>query len=186
MSHSSGQSPAGTSFEIFFKEDLTRLTGFLINKGASRADADDVAQEAMIAAYRHWAKASGYPHAYVRTAAERILRRKWAKDGRLRPTESRELQALVEQQRPATDLFDPETRYIFDMVRSLPDAQRQVMAWTIDGFGPKDIAKATGRTVENVRVNLHHARRAMQRMLDDYDNPKGGSGGPPPRHPDAR
>jgi RNA polymerase sigma-70 factor (ECF subfamily) len=83
------------------------------------------------------------------------------------------------------DAYDPETRHIFDMVRSLPEAQRQVMAWTIDGFEPREIATATGQPVGNVRVNLHHARRAMERMLEAYDNSKGGSDGPP-EPPDAR
>ncbi|WP_257004386.1 RNA polymerase sigma factor [Streptomyces sp. SA15] len=59
-----------------------------------------------------------------------------------------------------------ETRHdALPMLRSLPPRQRQVLAWTLAGFTPSDIAEHLGLPVDNVRANLRKARRVAAAYL---------------------
>ncbi|MEW1548299.1 sigma factor-like helix-turn-helix DNA-binding protein [Streptomyces tsukubensis] len=59
-----------------------------------------------------------------------------------------------------------EARYdVLPLLQSLPMKQRQVMAWTLAGFTPADIADQLGEPAANVRANLRLARRAAAAYL---------------------
>ena len=62
-------------------------------------------------------------------------------------------------------VFDEETQYVLDVLRALPRAQREVMAWTVDGYEPAEIAELIGKNPATVRTNLRHARKALLRLL---------------------
>lgn len=47
----------------------------------------------------------------------------------------------------------------------LPLRQRQVMAWTLDGYPPAQIADELGITAEAVRSSLRKARRTLAAYL---------------------
>jgi DNA-directed RNA polymerase specialized sigma24 family protein len=51
-------------------------------------------------------------------------------------------------------------------MRLLPPRQRQVLAWTFDGFKPSEIAAELGLKPEVVRANLKKARHAIVAHLD--------------------
>jgi len=51
------------------------------------------------------------------------------------------------------------------LLTSLPTEQREIMAWTIDGYQPSEIAELTGRTAATVRSHLRHARRKLARAI---------------------
>ncbi|MCH0573456.1 sigma-70 family RNA polymerase sigma factor [Streptomyces sp. MUM 136J] len=141
-------------FSAFYRENIRPLTGFLINHGVSVEVAADIAQEVMTDAYRNWGQIT-YPKPWVHKAASRALVRKVASveepvDDLPEPT------SLV----PRPDaIAEWEAQHdALPLLRSLPMKQRQVMAWTLAGFTPTDIADHLGLPAENVRANLKKAR----------------------------
>jgi RNA polymerase sigma-70 factor (ECF subfamily) len=152
---------ADAEFSVFYRENVRPLTGFLINHGASVQAAADIAQETMTDAYRNWAGIT-HPKAWVHKAASRALARKVAS-----------LEDPVEDIPEPTsllprpdDIAEWETRHdALPLLRSLPPRQRQVMAWTLAGFTPTDIADHLGLSAETVRGNLKEARRAAAAYL---------------------
>lgn len=59
------------SFEAFFRKDYVRLIAFLVSCGFTADEAEDAAQEAMVAVFRRWAHIAE-PQAYVRLTARRL------------------------------------------------------------------------------------------------------------------
>ncbi|RLU86229.1 RNA polymerase subunit sigma-70 [Streptomyces griseocarneus] len=152
---------ADEEFSAFYRENIRPVTGFLINHGASVHLAADIAQETMTDAYRNWDRIT-HPKAWVHKAASRALVRKVASvedpvDDVPEPT------SLV----PRPDaIAEWEAQHdALDLIRSLPAKQRQVMAWTLAGFTPTDIANHLGMPTENVRANLKKARRTSATYL---------------------
>ncbi|MEU4531429.1 RNA polymerase sigma factor [Micromonospora ureilytica] len=148
-------------FAAYYRDDFTRLIRFLIRKGASFSEAEDVAQEAMECALLKWPTIE-HPPAWVRRTASFIfirIRRKsrrervwWLRNG---------------PQDDATEqIFDIEAQHFHRMVKELPTKQRDVMAWTAEGYTPTEIASVTGQDPGTVRSHLRHARRALIRKLD--------------------
>ena len=148
-------------FSAFYRGNIRALIGFLINHGAGVQVAADMAQEVMTDAYRNWERIV-YPKAWVHKAVSRALVRKRSSveepvDDVPEPT------ALV----PRPDVIaEWEAQYdALPLLRSLPMKQRQVLAWTLAGFTPTDIADQLGLPAENVRANLKKARRAAADYL---------------------
>jgi RNA polymerase sigma-70 factor (ECF subfamily) len=50
---------------------------------------------------------------------------------------------------------------VLRMLDRLPARQRQVLAWTVDGYAPAEIAAELQMTPEAVRASLLKARRAL-------------------------
>ncbi|MGK5728916.1 sigma-70 family RNA polymerase sigma factor [Streptomyces sp. URMC 124] len=152
---------ADEEFSAFYRENIRSLTGFLINHGAGVHVAADVAQETMIDAYRNWGRIT-HSKAWVYKAASRALVRKVAS-----------VEDLVDDVPEPTSLV-PRPDAIAEweaqhdalhLLRSLPMKQRQVMAWTLAGFTPTDVANHLGMPAENVRANLKKARRTATAYL---------------------
>ncbi|MET9444407.1 sigma factor-like helix-turn-helix DNA-binding protein [Streptomyces sp. NPDC006610] len=57
------------------------------------------------------------------------------------------------------------THDVLPVLRSLPPRQRQILAWTLAGFTPTDIAELLGLRAETVRANLMKARRSAAAYL---------------------
>ncbi|MDQ0983234.1 sigma-70 family RNA polymerase sigma factor [Streptomyces sp. V2I9] len=152
-------------FAAFYREELRPLVGFLINQGARVRDAADIAQESMTDAYRCWGDIT-YPKAWVHKAASRALIRKVA-----------DVEELVEDVPEPTSLLprpdaiaEWEARHdALFILRDLPPRQRQVMAWTLNGFTPTDIAEHLGLSAEAVRANLKKARRAAAARIGERE-----------------
>ncbi|MFE1927517.1 RNA polymerase sigma factor [Streptomyces asoensis] len=148
-------------FSAFYRTNIRPLTGFLIVHGAQVQVAADIAQDVMTDAYRNWTGIT-HPKAWVHKAASRALVRKVASVE----------EAVDDIPEPSSLLPRPdaiaewETRHdALPMLRSLPMKQRQVMAWTLAGFTPTDIAEHLGLPAENVRANLRKARRTAAAHL---------------------
>lgn len=148
-------------FELFYRAETRDLVRFLIWMGASLADAADVAQDTMISAFQQWKKINT-PRAWIRRVASRtFLRRKLTRveqpvdttDGRPLLPANADLSAWEEHE---------EVRRL---LAGLPPRQRQVMAWTFDGYAPQEIAAELGITADAVRSNLKLARRALAQHL---------------------
>ncbi|GGY12723.1 sigma-70 family RNA polymerase sigma factor [Streptomyces anandii] len=149
-------------FSAFYRENTRQLVGFLINQGAAVFVAADIVQDTMLKAYEHWNHLRE-PRAWAHTVASRELAR------RIASVEENPVEQIPE---PTSLLSDPdaiaewEDRYdLLPLLRSLPPRQRQVLAWTLDGFTPGDIAAQLRITSEAVRSNLRKARRAAAAYL---------------------
>jgi RNA polymerase sigma-70 factor (ECF subfamily) len=114
-----------------------------------------MAQEAMTTALRRW-HALTAPRAYVYKVAYRAFLR----------------HALGEAEVPVADIPEPsgllchpgqaeawlQQQEIIELLRALPPRQRQVLALTIDGWTPAEIADLLGLDPSAVRSNLLKAR----------------------------
>lgn len=149
------------AFAEFYLEFMPSLVRFLVWQGAPVADATDIAQETMLQAYRRWSSV-GKPAAWAR----RVASRRWGRHIADSPREQLADDAALEQASAsrlltASDIRALEQRYdVLRLLRRLPPRQRQVLAWTYDGYTPTEIAEELQLTPEAVRANLYKARRA--------------------------
>lgn len=149
-------------FASFFQQRYGSTAVLLVTMGASRADAEDAVQEAMIAAWQKW-ETIREPAAWVRTTA---IRRLWKTsqqplpaalpdDGTARPV----------QGEPDPAVFSEEQQRVLALLRQLPPAQRVIAALYYDGLTAEEIASATGKPAATVRSHLRHARRALKEVI---------------------
>lgn len=156
------ESGAPDSFVEFFRAEFTRVVGFMMQGGASQADAEDAAQEAFVKARCHWATIDS-PRAWVRQVA-------WHAHLKClnRMKREQELAPGAEWTSGAkavnSDKLE-EKATVLRLIAALPPRQRQVMAWHFDDYSHADIARFTGLTLEAVAANLYQARKALKRML---------------------
>ena len=150
-------------FDDFYRRQFVRLIGFMITMGATPVEAEDAAQEAMKSALIAWPGLRD-PRAYVRQAATGAFFRSRNRD-RDRPGRESEA-ARLHHRTVAEVVFDDEVRLVLDLLRGLPPAQREVMAWTVDGYSPAEIATFTGKNPATVRTNLGHARKALRLICE--------------------
>jgi DNA-binding CsgD family transcriptional regulator len=67
-----------------------------------------------------------------------------------------------------------EVRFVLRLLAGLPPRQREVMAWTIDGYDPEEIAQLTGKNPATVRSHLRHARTSLKAALVQPTNEDAG------------
>jgi RNA polymerase sigma factor (sigma-70 family) len=152
------------SFDDFYRREMPRLIVFARRMGATWEEAGDAAQDAMTEAFARWQEIAS-PRAWVRVVAGRKFidsqkrsqqdteiaqRSSWAISGCYTPPEVPE-----------------EAEVVLKALGQLPLAQRQVMAWTIDGYAPAEIAVMLGCSASTVRSNLRHARIQLAKWLAD-------------------
>jgi RNA polymerase sigma factor (sigma-70 family) len=147
-------------FEDFYREFLPTLVGFLIWQGAGRAHAEDLAAETMLRAFHSWDRVL-HPQAWCRTVGYRLL----MKDVVGHPEEP----VPRPPERPGDGLIDQEVWAqqdpVLRLLSRLPMRQRQVLAWSVDGYSPAEIAVELRLAPDNVRQNLKKAREQMLRLL---------------------
>jgi RNA polymerase sigma-70 factor (ECF subfamily) len=147
-------------FTLFYTGELARLVSFLVVQGARPAVAAEVAQDAMTEAYRHW-DAIDSPRAWVRVVGSRTWWRRAESDRAEVPREVLPEHGAWLSQEASDDI---ENRHTFlGLLRGLPQAQREVMAWTYDGYRPTEIAALLGKPPATVRSLLRDARAALAR-----------------------
>lgn len=142
-------------FDAFFRADFAPLVAFLCKAGFEVEAARDVAAEAMLHALEAWPTLDD-PRAWVRRVAGRLLdasgdaRADWTLAGD--PQDDEKLAGLVEQHAG-----------LIDVLASLPGKQRMVLAWSLDGFTPAQIAEALRIAPSTVRSTLRHVRERLRR-----------------------
>ncbi|RCH59585.1 sigma-70 family RNA polymerase sigma factor [Streptomyces sp. SDr-06] len=149
-------------FSAFYRSTIDKLVGFLIHQGASLPVAADIAQDAMTTAYRRWEEIK-QPSAWLHTVASRALARRIA--------DVRE-DAFDQVPEPTALLPHPEAlaeweehQEILRVLRGLPPRQRQVLAWTLSGYSPAEIAEELHIAPEAVRASLKKARRTAAALV---------------------
>lgn len=155
------------AFAAFYRAETFALVRFLAWIGARLPDAADIAQETMVDAFKGW-QTIEHPRAWVRRVASRKYGRHLA---------SAEEPVDQVDGRPLLPAHYDQTRWeqyreIERLLALLPARQRQVMAWTYDGYKPHEIAAELGITPEAVRSSLKFARRNLAQLIAADDDPR--------------
>jgi RNA polymerase sigma-70 factor (ECF subfamily) len=166
-----GVSVSGVGFADVYKQERSALFRFVRSLGADDHEADDAVQEAFTAAYKRW-DTIREPRAYLYTAA---MRQYYRADAR-----NRETPASGRMPEPAEPLSSGDIAEFNDLeervrtaIAALPARQRQVMALTLAGFKPAQIAEQLGSDEAAVRQNQVRGRGNLARRLGiDRRNPQ--------------
>ncbi|MEZ7132694.1 RNA polymerase sigma factor [Nonomuraea sp. AD125B] len=146
------------TFAAFYAEAFPQLRQYLQGLGALRDEAEDLAQEALLAVYKH-RQGIDHPTAYAITAARNLffaLRKREALKLRQAPTAPSCHGDL------ATRHDGADEQMVREAIAALPPQQRRVLALRYDGYTPAEIATLLGTNPNNVRVTLHHARKKLR------------------------
>lgn len=149
------------AFIAFYRRFVPTLVAFLVWQGARLDVAADIAQDTMIKAYQRWSEIH-HPESWARRVASRAFARHIARvpDPSPDPPEHSSLLPTP------TNVQEWEQRHeVLRLLARLPPRQRQVLAWTLDGYTPAEIAEELGITPEAVRASLMKARRALAEDL---------------------
>lgn len=154
-------SERGRSFEDFYRAELPGLVA-LGRALAPPGLAEDVAQEAMMVAYRRWSaiRELERPEAYVRRTCANLavsqVRRRLAEARAFRRTAAPQ---TVEQVGGPGEFWQ--------LVRSLPRRQGQVVAlYYVFDLSVADVARTLAVSEGSVKVHLSRARQTLARSLD--------------------
>lgn len=143
----------------YFDHEFVRLVAYLRRIGATRETAEDSAQQAFAEAYRQWA-AINQPEAWLRRVAARIYFGRAPEP--ILTDMADDMATSVDHDR--IDNLE-QSELVMAALKALPMNQRVVMAWTIDGYTPAEIANETGLKPEHVRKLLQRARESLRHTL---------------------
>lgn len=155
------QAARDEEFELFYRVEMPRLVGFLIVRGAEAALAADIAQETMVGAYQRWNDLDA-PRGWVRTVAQR----RWA-----RLVGRQHVEEPAEQVPEPSGLLSPSEADVINQrhdvlakLAGLSPAEREVMAFSFDGYQPNEIAGLLGKKAATVRSLLRQARATLREI----------------------
>lgn len=147
-------------FEDFFRAEYQSTVRVVMSAGATKHEADDAVCEAMKLASQRYSTLHT-PARWVCIVAVRTYIRRAVRDREIHIREQRMLATTAIDE---VDYRDTVTA-VREALRSLPVTQRTVMALTIDGYAPSEIAAILDSSADNVRSNLRHARKVMRAAL---------------------
>lgn len=133
----------------------------LIKLGASRADAEDAAQEAMVLAWQKWDSIDDHA-AWVNTVAVRSYWKLLRTRSVTVPLPKSASEAIVKSD---LSIFTEEQQHVLSVLRQLPLKQRLVVALTYDGWTCKEVAEVLGISEATVRSHLRHVRKSLKEMM---------------------
>jgi RNA polymerase sigma factor (sigma-70 family) len=160
-------SPPGSVFGEFFLGAYQPLVRDVIFAGGNPDEAEDAVSAAMVEVLERWDTIEN-PRAYARRAAINHMI-KARQRGLERITERLIQRGAVP---PEGDL-DPgllvweQQEWVTLLLKSLPPAQRAVLACLVDMFTSQEIAQLLGKTEAAVRQNLCAARKRLTECLED-------------------
>ena len=151
------------SFERVVEQTKDRLFTYLMQLVGNEHDAEDIAQESFIKAYRHLHQFDGRARFTTwlytiakNTAFTHLRRRKFHQ-----PIEELE-DVLAAESRPFADPADS----IWNTARQLkPKFYETLWLFYAEGFSLKETAAIMNTNAITVRVNLHRARAALEKKL---------------------
>jgi RNA polymerase sigma-70 factor (ECF subfamily) len=163
------------SFDVFYRRELPRLVA-LARALCGAAVADDVAQDAMLAAYRHWdlVCVMDKPDAWLR----RVLVNRATSVLRRRASEARALLRLGS--RPVLSVaLEPASEDFWVHVRRLPRRQAQVVTLHyVEDLAVVDVATILDISPGAVKQHLSRARYTLATRMRANDRTDHGSGTP--------
>ena len=157
--------PERVSFEEFYLKDYQAVVGLAFALSGSRWLAEDLAQEAFLAAHRNWPRVSAYdqPGAWVR----RVVANLSVSAFRRRMVEAKGLVrlALGDRSHGSSDLPSEDAEF-WDAVRSLPRRQSQAVALHyLEDLPVSEVATILDMAPGTVKKHLFDGRRELARRL---------------------
>jgi RNA polymerase sigma-70 factor (ECF subfamily) len=168
-----GVGPGEGGFEAFFEAQYRPVVGLAFVLVGRRSVAEDLAQDAFLAAYRRWDRIGGYddPGAWVRHVVANMATSFWRRQGR----ELRALTRLGGRRRDDRDDSSTGDDSFWSAVRDLPRRQAQCVALRyLEDRSTSEIAAVLGISEATVRVHLHSGRQALaERLGEELDEEEG-------------
>jgi len=152
------------SFDAFYRSEFPRMVNVAYALSGSRLAAEDLAQDAMIAAHRQWNRigALDKPGAWTR----RVVINKAASLYQRRMAELRAVARLGPFRGSLPQALDAEAEHLWHEVRRLPRRQAQAVAlFYVDDMTVATIAEIMECTESTVKVHLHKARQTLAARL---------------------
>ena len=154
---------SSSSFEVFFRREYPGMVALAAAVSRSPHTAEDLAQEAMVRARKHWDRIGAFdkPGTWVRRVTINLSlnsRRGVAREARTRV-------AWWERREPAEQpqALDPE---LLDALRALSPHQRAAVALHyLEDRSTPEIADLLGCSESTARVHLHRGRQALAHHL---------------------
>lgn len=149
------------SFDLFYQQEYSGLVQLALVLSGSRYGAEDIAQDALVAAWKRWHELE-QPLAWTR----RVVANLAVSAIRRRIVEGRAMVRLaVRHGEPITELTEPDTEF-WAAVRALPTRQRQMLAlYYLGDCSVGEIAATLGCAEGTVRATLHKGRLVLARRL---------------------
>ena len=155
------------SFEQFFKSERPAMIALAYATSGSRAVAEDITQEAFLAAHRNWERVGALdnPGTWIR----RVVINKSISLVRGRNVAKRALRRLgVSSEQIEIEAVPAETEHIWVEVRRLPKRQRQVVALRYVGqLTMVEIGEVLGCSKETVNTHLRRANKSLALRLEN-------------------
>ena len=155
-------SPA--AFEEFYLKEYASVMGLAYALSGSRWAAEDLAQEAFLAAHRNWSRVAGYeqPGAWVR----RVVTNLSVSAFRRRAAEAHALARVILRQAATVPELSADDGEFWRAVRSLPRRQAQVVALHyLEDRAIAEVAAILDMASGTVKKHLHDGRRTLARRL---------------------
>lgn len=154
-------------FGPFFLDEYPRLVAMVQALSGDRGHAEDVAQEALLRAYRRWDVVGGYerPGAWARRVALNLA----TSARRRRRSEERAVVRLAFRPEPvaADPVADPVVSAdVWAVVRTLPRQQAAALVlYYLADESVADLAASLGCAPGTAKAHLHQARAALATRL---------------------
>lgn len=152
------------TFDVFYARERQQVIGLAYVLSGSRSGAEDIAQDAFLAALRNWDKIGIYddPAAWVR----RVVANRSVSAMRRGAAEARALIRLGSLGSAVPEL-SADSMATWDAVRRLPKRQAQVVALHyFDGQRIADIAEILGCSENTVKT---HLKRGMTKLRQEME-----------------
>jgi RNA polymerase sigma-70 factor (ECF subfamily) len=152
-------------FDAFFAAEYRGLVGLAAVLCGQRALGEELAQEALLSAYRNWHRVALYddPAAWTRRVVANLATSSW----RRRTREARALLRIRRSRQSQSELTSADTEF-WTEVRSLPPRQAQCVALHyLEDRSITEIARVLDIAESTVRVHLHAARQELATRLHE-------------------
>lgn len=153
-------------FDAFFLAERPRVVALVFALSGDRGHAEDIAQEALLRAYRRWGTVGAYdrPGAWVRRVALNLA----TSARRRRRSERRAVERVAA--RPPAAVLDLSTTEFWAMVRTLPRQQAVAVALHyLEDERVADIALVLGCAEGTAKAHLYQARAALAERFADTE-----------------
>jgi RNA polymerase sigma-70 factor (ECF subfamily) len=167
-----GQSAGGApDFETLYREHAGGVAAYFERSGFAAADADDLAQQTFVRAYRSLATFDprrGTPAEWLAAIARNVARKAWRRRrdaGWFDPALAEDVLRAPEDAADSPGARE-EIRAVAECVEALPaDLARVVRMRYVEGRTTRGIAEAVGLAEATVRLRLQEALDAVARCL---------------------
>ncbi len=157
------------SFEDFYRKEHRQVLGLAFVLTGNQSAAEDVAQDAFTAAFRHWQTVASCdaPGAWIR----RVTCHRAASVLRRRVVEAKALVRLAKRTQTSIELDEGDAAF-WRAVRRLPPRQAQAVAlFYYEDYSVRDIAAVLDCSEGTVKTHLSRARASVARHLH-LENPQ--------------